>query len=382
MRTRRRCPRTMALAALVLLALVMLRPPAGAQEPPPTSCAALDDPHLVAQLVGAPVRVPRITPELQTMVAGQTGTAILFGSAIEDAAQVRTLIQDLDMASPAGLPTLVAVDEEGGRVARFGRAGVTVNLPSARQQALTMTVEQVRQQAAVLGAQMADLGVDADLGPVLDLSDDPDRSIIGDRSFAKDPTVAGAYGLAFAAGLHDGGIATTAKHFPDHGMTTVDTHAATARVDVTLEELRDVHLAPYRTALPQTDAIMLSHLRIDALDPDLPVSLSAPAVDFLRAELGGFDGVVMTDDLSMQAVADVTDQASAAVIAVAAGVDLVLVGSTDAAGPVHAALVQALGEGRLPRGQVVAAAARVLRLKGLDAATVRCLVGPTHYERG
>ncbi len=365
---------------LLLAALGLLLAPVPQVRADTGSCQPLDDAGLVAQLVGAPVRTTVMDDELRTMVAQHAGTAVLFGQAVQDAEQVTALIADLDAAAPAGLPPLVAVDEEGGRVSRLGRAGVTVHLPSAREQAAGGTAQQVREGAATLGRQMADLGVDLDLGPVLDVTGAAPDTIIGDRSFSADPALAGAYARAFADGLRDGGVATTGKHFPDHGLTTTDTHTASAPVTVSRQQLRDVHLQPYRIALPALDAIMLSHLRVDALDPTLPVSLSAPAVAFLRAELG-FDGVVMTDDLSMQAVADVTDQPTAAVMVVTAGADLVLIGRTADAAGVHAALLTALQEGELPRSRVTTAARRVLALKGMAPADVTCLAGPGHFSR-
>lgn len=355
------------------------------------SCTPLDDAGLVAQVLGAPISTPVMTEAVATMAAEHVGTVVLLGGAIESAEQVRRLTDQIDWWSPLGVPALVAVDEEGGRVARFGRAGVTVHLPSARAQAAGGTVEDVRAGAAALGGQLASLGVDHNLAPVLDLFAGEANGIVGDRSFSADPAAAGAYGGAFAAGMGDAGLTTSAKHFPDHGLSTTDTHTDVAVVEVSLDTLRGMHLEPYRLVLDEVDSVMLSHLRIPDLDPDLPVSLSPAAVAFLRDELArpsdGFpdgrpyDGVVVTDDLSMQAVAAVADQPTAALLAVDAGADLALVGSVEAAGQAHARLLSALGEGALSRHRLVEAAVRVLRLKGLEGRTISCLVGPTHYTR-
>ncbi|WP_370325781.1 glycoside hydrolase family 3 N-terminal domain-containing protein [Euzebya sp.] len=378
--------RPAAVLGVLAVLCVTLATPAPATSPAPAAgCARLSDARLVAQLIGAPVRTTTATPEVRAMVADHAGTAVLFGAAIESADQVRALVQDLDEAAPDGVAPLVAVDEEGGRVARFGRAGVTAHLPSARDQAATQTPEQVRAAAAGLAQQLASMGVDLNLAPVADLSDDPATTIVGDRSFSADPATAGAYVRAFAAGMGDGAIATTGKHLPDHGLTTTDTHTASATVDVSVEALAAVHLAPYRRAIDHLDAVMMSHLVVPAIDPDRPFGLSPDAVEFVRTQLGTdgrpYDGVVMTDDLSMQAVAAVADQPTAALTAITAGVDLVLVGSTGAAGPVHSHLLAALEDGTLPRSRVVEAAARVLDLKVDDPAQVACLVGPTHYAR-
>lgn len=350
-------------------------------------CTPLDDAGLVQQLVGVSVRVTAMDEPLRQAMTGQAGTAVLFGPAIDSAAQVRALVADLDVASPDGIPPVVAVDEEGGRVARFGQAGLAPHLPPARTMAAQQTPDQTRAAAADVGRALAGLGVDLDLAPVLDLSDAPADSIIGDRSFSADAAIAGDHGAAFAAGLGDAGVAAAAKHFPDHGLTETDTHTDSAVVDISREQLRQTSLEPYRRALPQLDAIMLSHLRVSSLDPHLPASLSAAAVDFLRSELasdGGvrpYDGVVATDDLSMRAVAAVADQPTAAVMAIAAGADLALIGDVATAPTVHDALRTALGDGTLPEARVRTAARRVLALKDLSATDIRCLTGAGHYRR-
>ncbi|CAN5124020.1 hypothetical protein BH23ACT9_BH23ACT9_37260 [soil metagenome] len=376
-------------ALLVLAALIGAAPTSSAEESPragaaqdpsQADCTPLDDAALVAQVLGAPVAQPTLDAATAQMAQRHVGTIVLLGGAIRDAGQVRGLIADLNASGPPGLAPLIAVDEEGGRVARFGRAGVTVHLPSARTQAETSSTADVRLQALGLGQQLAALGVDYNLAPVLDLSGGPAGGIIGDRSYSLDPVLAGEYGDAFAAGMREAGVATSAKHFPDHGLTTVDTHTDVATAEASLQQLRDVHLQPYHRALPELDSIMLSHLRIDALDPQLPVSLSAPAIRFLRDELG-YDRVVVTDDLSMRAVAAVANQETAALMAITAGADLALVGSVPAAQAAHTRILQALHAGELSALRLHRAASRVLHLKGVDGPTAACLVGRTHYVR-
>ena len=338
------------------------------------TCQPLSTAQLVAQVIGAPLRSPTADATATTLAAEHAGTVVLLGDAITSAEQVRGLVDTLDASAPAGLPPLIAVDEEGGRVARFGRAGVTVRLPSARQQAAMWSPDELRGRAAELGRQMADLGVDWDLAPVLDLTDAPADTVIGDRSFGTDPSVVGAYGGAFAAGLRDAGLVTNGKHFPDHGLTTVDTHRAVASVEVSREALRQRHLTPYRLADEQLDSIMLSHLRVSSLDPSLPASLSSVAVDFLRDELD-WDRALVTDDLSMQAVASVADQPTAALMALQAGVDVLLLGTPDSAAAAHARILSAVDQGALPVERLRQAVRRALALKGIEGAAASCLLG-------
>ena len=337
-------------------------------------CTPLTDSQQVAQVIGAPLREPQVTAAATRLAAAHAGTVVLLGAAIETADQVRGLVDALDAAAPPGLPPLIAVDEEGGRVARFGRAGLAPHLPSARQQAATSTPAEVQSAATDLGAQLSALGVDWDLAPVLDLTTAPADTVIGDRSYSADPAVAGAYATAFAAGLRDAGLVTNGKHFPDHGLTTVDTHRAVAEVTVDRATLSAHHLAPYRMALPELDSIMLSHLRVSSLDPDLPASISADAVDFLRSELG-WHGPLVTDDLSMQAVAAVADQPTAALMALQAGLDVLLVGTPESAEAVHGRLLAALAGGELPRERLRQAVRQALTLKGVEGPLATCLLG-------
>ncbi|WP_108667750.1 glycoside hydrolase family 3 N-terminal domain-containing protein, partial [Euzebya rosea] len=338
------------------------------------TCQPLSTAQLVAQVIGAPLRSPTADATATTLAAEHAGTVVLLGDAITSAEQVRGLVDTLDASAPAGLPPLIAVDEEGGRVARFGRAGVTVRLPSARQQAVMWSPDELRGRAAELGRQMADLGVDWDLAPVLDLTDAPADTVIGDRSFGTDPSVVGAYGGAFAAGLRDAGLVTNGKHFPDHGLTTVDTHRAVASVEVSREALQQRHLTPYRLADEHLDSVMLSHLRVSSLDPSLPASLSSVAVDFLRDELD-WDRALVTDDLSMQAVASVADQPTAALMALQAGVDVLLLGTPDSAAAAHARILSAVDQGALPVERLRQAVRRALALKGIEGAAASCLLG-------
>ena len=361
-------------APLLALLLLASATPAHAQRADDDpACTPLTPRQLVGQVLGTAVGHP--DPDAagaRTTVGEGLGTVVLLGGAVTSAEQVRALTATLRDAAPAGL--LVAVDEEGGRVARFGRAGLVPHLPSARAMAATMTPDQVRGAAAELARQLAGLGVDWDLAPVLDLSADPATTVIGDRSFSADPAVAGAHATAFAAGLRDGGLLTAGKHFPDHGLTTIDSHTARPVVDVDPDRLVDHHLAPYRQAAAHLDAVMLSHLLVPALDPHRVVSQSPAAIALLRDELG-HDGLVVTDDLSMQAVAADTPQPEAALRALQAGADLALVGDLGVVPAAADRLLAAWRDGTLPADRLLEAARRVLTAKGHPPAHTTCLLG-------
>jgi len=289
---------------------------------------------------------------------GGNDTTLLTGGAL-------TELQD---ASPLGL--VVAVDEEGGRVQRIER--IDGDVPSARTMAATMTPSEVEAVARRRARVMAGLGITVDLAPVVDVSDQPARTVIGDRSWSADPTTVVAYAGAYADGLLAEGIVPVLKHFPGHGAASGDTHQGAATTPP-LDELTDRDLVPYAELLPRLDtraAVMLGHLDVPGLtEPDTPASISPATVALLRDDYG-FDGVVMTDDLSgMASITDRMTPAQAATRALVAGVDMVLFADADVPALVDA-LAAAVADGRLTEARVDEAVGRTLALKGVDPCAV------------
>lgn len=277
-------------------------------------------------------------------------------------------LASLRASSPTGL--LVAVDEEGGRVQRI--EGLDGEVPAAREMAATLTPDEVRALAERRGRVMADHGVTVDLAPVVDVSDQPDASVIGDRSWSADPEVVATYAGAYAEGLLAAGVAPVLKHFPGHGQASGDTHEGAATTP-SLDRLRGRDLVPYERLLPTLGdraAVMLGHLDVPGLtEPDTPASLSPATVALLRDGYG-FDGVVMTDDLAgMASITARFGPEEAAVRALAAGVDVVLLGATDL-GALLDRLEAAVADGTLDASRIDASVARVLALGGLDPCAV------------
>lgn len=275
----------------------------------------------------------------------------------------------LRASSPTGL--MVAVDEEGGRVQRI--EGLDGDVPSARTMAVTMTADEVRALAERRGRVMADHGVTVDLAPVVDVSDQPDATVIGDRSWSADPEAVATYAGAYAEGLLAAGIAPVLKHFPGHGSASGDTHEGAATTPP-LAALRDRDLVPYRRLLPELGdraAVMLGHLDVPGLtEPDTPASLSPATVALLRDE-HGFDGVVMTDDLAeMASITSRLGPEEAAVRALAAGVDVVLLAGADV-GALLDRMEAAVADGTLAEAALDASVARVLALRDLDPCAIR-----------
>lgn len=304
----------------------------------------------------------------QTLVDMGIGGLFLSEPNVETAEQVRALVDGL--RGRAGRPLLVSTDEESGRVA-VTREIVGAG-PSPRRMARQSTPEQVREYAAGIGEQLAEVGVDLDLAPLLDLDDGPYSGIIGDRSFSADPETAATYGLAFSAGLADSGVTPTVKHFPGQGRSSTDTHAEADVVDATVEELRETDLLPFQRAIDAgAPVVMLNHLGYSALDADLPASLSPKAYELLRDM--GFEGVAMTDSLGMGAVNLRWPFPEAAVRAIEAGADAALATDGNQAVRMRDALVEAVESGRLPEDRLNEAAARVTALAGGDPVAMACL---------
>jgi beta-N-acetylhexosaminidase len=255
---------------------------------------------------------------------GELGGIILFKRNLGAVHDIPQLIAQFVAAAPASLPLLVAVDQEGGRVARVGEPAL--KLPPMRVLGAIDDSGLTERAGRVLGRQLRALGFTMDLAPVLDVDSHPQNPVIGDRSFARDPGAVIRHALAFARGLmSEGGVLACGKHFPGHGDTDLDSHLALPRLAHDRPRLDAVELAPFRAACAELPAIMSAHVVFEAIAPGVPATL-APRVlgDLLRGELG-FTGAVLSDDLEMKAIAEHFGVASAAVRAIEAGVDVLLV---------------------------------------------------------
>jgi len=178
-----------------------------------------------------------------------------------------------------------------------------------------------------IGQEIAYLGANVDLAPVLDVNVNPKNPIIGLRSFGADPKAVARYGLAFARGLEEAGVLWTAKHFPGHGDTQTDSHTGLPIVDKPRAEIERVELAPFRAAVDaDVPVIMTAHILYPALDPDYPATLSRKILTGLLRDEMGYQNLIITDDMGMRAISNRWGAGEAAVRAVEAGADLVLVG--------------------------------------------------------
>jgi beta-N-acetylhexosaminidase len=335
--------------------------------PPPCQPAALHDRAAQVLVVGLPdVTVPSDPLVTEVLQLGVGGVLLTDGN-VESRAQVTALVQELRRRSRR--PLIVSTDEETGRVRTF--ADILGDSPSARRLAKESTPAAVRQRARELGAALAGMGIDLDLAPVTDLDAGPFSGIIGDRSFSADPAVATEFAMAFAAGLTEGGVRATAKHFPGHGPASGDDHTGRVTSAVSLDQLDATHVKPFAAmAGAGIPVIMMSNVDYAALDRDLPASLSPAAYRLLRGT--GFRGVALTDSVGMAAVNKRWDMAVAAVKAISAGADGVVTTNGAFAKDMVHALVAAVQNGELSEARLNEAAARMAALGNGDPMAVAC----------
>ncbi len=319
---------------------------------------------------------------LEALSRGLAGVT-LFGPNIEAPGQVSALTTALREAASASSAAfgdpVIAIDEEGGDVTRVAYADGS---PYPGNAALG-AVDDVSLSRAVyraIGLDLAALGINFNLAPCADVLGSADSPAVGTRSFGADTDLVSRHTAAAVAGLQGAGVAACVKHFPGHGRTGTDTHAAIATIEGGLAELRQRDLPPFAAAIRAgAIAIMPSHLRVPELTGDLPATVSATALGgLLRGELG-FTGVIVSDALEMRATRDRFGVPGAAVLAVAAGTDLLCLGrDSDEAEylAVRSALVDAVRDGTISGTRLEDAADRVARLRG-GLARTRSLGLPT-----
>ncbi|MFE0704284.1 glycoside hydrolase family 3 protein [Streptomyces sp. NPDC058872] len=287
----------------------------------------------------------------------------LFGRNIVDPAQLTALTAQLRAERD---DVLVAIDEEGGDVTRL-EVKQGSSFPGNYALGSVDDVELTRAVARELGRRLVECGVDLNWAPSADVNSDAENPVIGVRSFGADPDLVARHTVAYVDGLQGVGVAACTKHFPGHGDTNVDSHNALPRIDVDLATLHARELVPFRAAVAAgTKAVMSAHILLSALDPHRPATLSPQILTgLLRQELG-FEGLIVTDGVEMQAVSATYGIERGSVLAIAAGADAICVGGglcdEDTVLQLRDALVHAVRTGELPEERLADAAARVRAL--------------------
>ena len=242
-----------------------------------------------------------LSSELGTLLERGVGGVVFFARNVGSPEEVARLCANIKRT--AGRPLTLAVDQEGGLVARL-KQGFTP-LPSMRALGATGDEGLAFELGGLLGRELRAVGFDLNFAPVLDVDTNPDNPIIGTRSLGRDPALVGRLGASLARGIQESGVAACAKHFPGHGDTTEDSHLALPRLPHPIERLEAVELPPFRDAIDAGIAsIMTAHVIFSPLDSTFPATMSRPVISGILRDAMGFDGVVVTDDIEMKAIAD------------------------------------------------------------------------------
>ena len=300
------------------------------------------------------------------------GGVLLFGYNMKSEAQTASLtgaLQRLSMRTQPSIPLFIAVDQEGGDISS---APWVAPQPAPARVGARGDPAEARSIAEEMGRQLLEGGVNTDLAPVVDTGF---GAAIGTRSFGEDPELVSKMGSAAVEGFEAAGVVCAAKHFPNHGAATSDSHRSLPVVGHDRATLRSHDLPPFEAAIEAgVPMVMVGHLLYPAIDPQRPASLSPDAVGVLRRELH-FDGVVVTDDLAMVGATGGGTPARAAVAAAKAGADLLIISSPpQQQADAYDAVLEAVESGEIPRERIEASVERILEVKqdySLEDAGVR-----------
>lgn len=290
----------------------------------------------------------------------QPGGVILFRENTVRTLQTLKLTSDYQKASPK-IPLFIAVDQEGGAVTRLQSATVmpgNMALGAAGDPKLAYIV------AKATGEELKNLGINMNFAPVVDVNNNPANPVIGIRSFGDNPGKVAALGVQFMKGLHDAGIIAAAKHFPGHGDTSVDSHIALPTVAYGLDRLEKMELLPFKAMIRNgADMIMTAHVTFPAIDDreGVPATLSNKCLTGLLRERLGFDQVIITDAFSMKAITDRFGDKEAALMAIEAGADIVLMPQN--LPDTFDYIREQVRDGAIPEARIDGSVKRILTLK-------------------
>ena len=295
------------------------------------------------------------------------GGFVYFSDNLQSEQQVQDMLRNVQKYSEdrIGLPAFLSVDEEGGTVARVastGRFDVT-DVGDMAKIGASGDVQQARQAGETIGSYLSELGFNLDFAPDADVLTNPDNTVVKKRSFGSDPRVVSDMSLAVAQGLAQHQVYSVYKHFPGHGATVGDTHQGYAYTDKTLDELKQGELIPFENAIQNNAAfIMAAHISAPRVTgDDTPASLSKTMItDILRGQMG-YDGIVVTDAMNMGAVTEQYTSAQAAVKALQAGADLVLM--PEDFQEAYQGVLDAVKDGTLTEQRINESVTRIVKVK-------------------
>ncbi|MGE0682571.1 MAG: beta-N-acetylhexosaminidase [Candidatus Binatia bacterium] len=343
-----------------------------------------DDANTLGQLFMVGIPDPMIDSTTRAQLLDlRPGGVILFRRNYTDLKQLAALCEELHALLPHQ-PPLIALDHEGGRVHRL--TAPFTHFPAATVVGRTQSVELAQRVGKAMGEELSSIGVDIDFAPVLDVLTNTANTVIGARAFAADPQTVGLFGCAQARGLRAGGVIPCGKHFPGHGATQVDSHEDLPRDERSLDALKQTDCQPFRMAIAEgIEMLMTAHILYPALDAEYPATLSQKTIEGLLRQQLGYQGVVVTDDLEMGAIVRRGAVEQAAVQALCAGADLLLIcHKIDFALAAREACLQALAEGILSSQRLEEARRRLAFLRRQHAQhrrASRVVIGSPEHQQ-
>lgn len=294
----------------------------------------------------------------------KVGGLILFDRNIESKGQIIGLVEEIKGSNAEeDIPLFLCIDEEGGSISRLPKE--YRRLPDPFQIGETNDVDIAFQFGQLLRNRVKGLGLNLNFAPVLDIHSNPDNPVIGKRAYGTNPERVSDIGLEVAKGIRNSSIIPAVKHFPGHGDTSTDSHLELPIIDKSLEELRNFELIPFEDAIENNiEMIMMAHILLPSLDKDYPATLSKKIVhDLLRDEMG-YEGVIVSDDMTMGAIVNNFTLEDACIDFLKAGGDILLVcHGEDNPRIVFDKIIDAVEIGELSMEEIDEKVYRILELK-------------------
>ncbi|MEH7334566.1 beta-N-acetylhexosaminidase [Neobacillus drentensis] len=319
----------------------------------------------IGQMIIAGFDGTTVNTNTQTLINKyKVGGLILYQPNVKEAAQLVNLINAIKTTNSKNkVPLFISVDQEGGRVHRMPTS--IQNTPSARIIGNKNDENYAYNIGRVIANELQDFGFNTDFAPVLDIQSNPNNAVIGDRSFGSNSSVVSKLGVSMMKGISSGNIIPVVKHFPGHGDTSVDSHLELPLVKNDLTRLEKIELVPFNNAFKNhADMVMVAHILVQKIDPNYPASMSKAIITNLLRKQYGFGGVVISDDMTMGAIVKHYKLKDAAVRAINAGSDIILVGhGMDNVATVYNSIYSAVTNHTISEDTINKSVYRILSLK-------------------
>lgn len=317
--------------------------------------------NLIGQSIITGISGKTLTDEEREFLEKENiGGVILFSHNYESPGQLAELINEVQKCRNE-YPLFVSVDHEGGRVIRF--KSDFIQFPSMLSLASLDSPKLVYSASKIMAEELTAVGVNLNFSPVCDILTNPDNKVIGDRAFGIDEETVSKYVSSVIRGFQTNGLIACAKHFPGHGGTTKDSHFDLPLVKDSLESLQEREFQPFiKSIKSRVEFVMMAHLRVDAIDEDLPTSLSPKAYQILREEMR-FTKLIITDDMQMGAIEKHYSAGEAAVMALNAGADIIQYRSFENTVAVYNEIKEAMRTRKLKNSDIAEKHARIQEVK-------------------